>query len=292
MCSGSQEFDLPLVDLSLLPCYLEGKSQDLKTPNELQKLGEACEDLGFFRVINHGIDPTLIKTMDSVARDMFTLPTEGSWVPLHSRTFRTSYGPKETIFSVPAYHCKMTELAHRLTKLIIQSLGLDVSECYTSASFDKCQRWLLLNFYHTDDDDALRDKPIVASSKVHTDIRFLTILYEDQVGRLEIGTKEGKWINAKPVPDSFIVNIGDCLKRSAPCGVRRDEELTPLLAHAHDVFCCPLNLGNNEIQICSPPELIDEQHPRLYKPVTFEDIKSYYRRYGPTLEGTPTYYMN
>ena len=326
MCSGSPKLDLPVIDLSLLPSYLKGESQEPKTPSELQKLGEACENLGFFRVINHGIDPTLIKTMDSVARDMFTLPTEVKERAI-SPIFNSGYTPPDLnpvgkdsmpesmvltgvmgsssfedishklwpqgnhLFceTVPAYNSKMTELAHRLTKLIIQSLGLNVSECYTSASFDKCKGWLRLNCYHTD--DALSDEPITC--KAHTDVGFLTVLYEDEVGGLQIRTKEGKWIDAKPLPGSFIVNISDCLKmwtnakyRSAEhrvmYGGKKNRRLS--VAFFFDV--------EDHIQIRSPPQLIDEQHPRLYKPVTFGDIKSYYHRNGPTMEGAPTYYMN
>eukprot|EP01018_Ginkgo_biloba_P006721 Gb_00155 [translate_table: standard] len=117
--------------------------------------------------------PLLSKLWNSVARNMFTLSTEVKEQAISS-TFNSGYTPPELhpvgkdsmpesmvltgvigsnsfedilhkpwpqgnhIFceSVPAYNCKMTELAHRLTKLIIQSLGLHVSECYTSASFD------------------------------------------------------------------------------------------------------------------------------------------------------------
>lgn len=51
------------------------------------------------------------------------------------------------------------------------------------------------------------------SSKVygllpHTDTSFLTIVYQDQVGGLQL-MKDGKWVDVKPNPRALVVNIGD-----------------------------------------------------------------------------------
>lgn len=42
----------------------------------------------------------------------------------------------------------------------------------------------------------------------HTDSDFLTILYQDQVGGLQL-MKDSKWVAVKPNQDALIVNIGD-----------------------------------------------------------------------------------
>lgn len=42
----------------------------------------------------------------------------------------------------------------------------------------------------------------------HTDSDFLTILYQDHVGGLQL-MKDSKWVAVKPNPDALIVNIGD-----------------------------------------------------------------------------------
>ena len=47
----------------------------------------------------------------------------------------------------------------------------------------------------------------------HTDYRNLTRLATDDVGGLEVRNRAGHWIEAPVVPGAFIVNIGDCLMR-------------------------------------------------------------------------------
>jgi gibberellin 2-oxidase len=42
----------------------------------------------------------------------------------------------------------------------------------------------------------------------HTDSDFITILYQDQVGGLQL-VKDKKWIAVKPNPNALIINIGD-----------------------------------------------------------------------------------
>ena len=42
----------------------------------------------------------------------------------------------------------------------------------------------------------------------HTDSDFLTILYQDQVGGLQL-IKDNRWIAVKPNPRALIINIGD-----------------------------------------------------------------------------------
>jgi polar amino acid transport system ATP-binding protein len=46
----------------------------------------------------------------------------------------------------------------------------------------------------------------------HTDYGLLTLLRQDAVGGLQVHTREG-WIEAPPVPESFVCNIGDMLDR-------------------------------------------------------------------------------
>jgi isopenicillin N synthase-like dioxygenase len=47
----------------------------------------------------------------------------------------------------------------------------------------------------------------------HTDYGNLTILAQDDAGGLQVRHRDGRWIDAPPVPGTFVCNIGDCLMR-------------------------------------------------------------------------------
>lgn len=47
----------------------------------------------------------------------------------------------------------------------------------------------------------------------HTDYGCLTLLWQDQVGGLELQTSGGEWVKAKPIKDTLVVNVGDLLMR-------------------------------------------------------------------------------
>src|SRR5262249_31556690 len=46
----------------------------------------------------------------------------------------------------------------------------------------------------------------------HTDYGLLTILWQDTAGGLQI-KRSSRWIDAPPIPDSFVCNVGDMLDR-------------------------------------------------------------------------------
>lgn len=48
----------------------------------------------------------------------------------------------------------------------------------------------------------------------HTDYGYLTILYQDRSGGLQVRDLENKWVDAPFVPGTFVVNLGDALQHS------------------------------------------------------------------------------
>jgi isopenicillin N synthase-like dioxygenase len=47
----------------------------------------------------------------------------------------------------------------------------------------------------------------------HTDYGFLTLLVQEDVGGLEVRRPDGSWIQAQPMPGTFVLNVGDVLAR-------------------------------------------------------------------------------
>ncbi len=47
----------------------------------------------------------------------------------------------------------------------------------------------------------------------HTDYGCLTLVWQDEVGGLQVRGKSGEWVTAHPIPGTFVVNVGDLLAR-------------------------------------------------------------------------------
>lgn len=108
---------------------------------------------------------------------------------------------------VLAYMAAMTQLGHRLMAGLSLSLGLPATYFHQHYTADPT---LLFRVFHY---------PAVASDDSdswgvgeHTDYGVLTILKQDDVGGLSI-KKDGQWLPAPPIANSFVCNIGDMLER-------------------------------------------------------------------------------
>jgi isopenicillin N synthase-like dioxygenase len=113
-------------------------------------------------------------------------------------------GFKQTLLD---YMAAVTQLGHRLMEGIALSLGLEADYFQARYTADPLILFRLFNY---------PTQPIPEGSNVewgvgeHTDYGLLTVLRQDDIGGLQVRTAQG-WIDATPVPDAFVINIGDML---------------------------------------------------------------------------------
>ena len=69
MSGDSRHHTVPLIDVA--PLLAGGRAERLAVA---QSIGRACEDIGFFTIVGHGVDSYLIDRMDQVSRAFFDLP--------------------------------------------------------------------------------------------------------------------------------------------------------------------------------------------------------------------------
>ncbi|XP_058114469.1 probable 2-oxoglutarate-dependent dioxygenase AOP1.2 [Magnolia sinica] len=112
----------------------------------------------------------------------------------------------------------------------------------------------------------------------HTDMNFLTILLQDEVNGIEILTKEGQWIPVFPSPNSFTIFCGDSFmawSNGRVCSPLHQVTLTENKERFSAGFFMIPKAG---WMIEAPDELVDEEHPLIYKPFDhFDFIRSYYK---------------
>lgn len=110
--------------------------------------------------------------------------------------------------TVLRYIAAMTQLGHCLMRAISMSLDLEADYFERHYTHDPLVLFRIFNYPRSDEPD--RDKTWGVGE--HTDYGILTILRQDDVGGLQVKS-QGTWINAPPIPDSFVCNIGDMLDR-------------------------------------------------------------------------------
>lgn len=129
-------------------------------------------------------------------------------LPLHGRNLWPEVpGFRETVLEFMA---ALTHLGHRLMAGMALSLGLAedyFAERYTG---DPLVLFRIFNYPHSRSTAAQQDAPWGVGE--HTDYGLLTILRQDDAGGLQVKSRS-RWIDAPPIPQSFICNIGDMLDR-------------------------------------------------------------------------------
>lgn len=235
--------EIPIVDISSL---VAGEA-DAAT---VMAVGSACRDVGFLYIKNHGFPLSLIERVLAASDSFFKRPMaekmkivvnermrgylplryrsyegetkaatsnqEGFWIgedrPVNSknRLDGPNVWPDDSVElgdSMRAYYAAATELSVVLQSAF--SLALGESENYFYKMFTHQSSMLKLNHYPP------QESPTSVSNigvVPHTDSGGFTILWQDENGGLEIQSKSGEWVLAPPIPETFVINLGNTMQ--------------------------------------------------------------------------------
>jgi isopenicillin N synthase-like dioxygenase len=133
-------------------------------------------------------------------------PRVRAGTPLHGpNLFPDQAGFRETVL---AWMDAMTQLGHMLMGGI--ALSLDLPENWFATRYTSDPLVLFRIFNYPAIPRGGDDPPWSVGE--HTDYGVLTILLQDDAGGLQVKSRDG-WIDAPPLPGSFVCNLGDMLDR-------------------------------------------------------------------------------
>jgi len=236
---------IPTIDISGL--YSENVSNRKAVA---QKLGDAARHVGFLYISGHRVDSALIAGVRKAAKDFFALPIDrkmdyyigasathkgyvpegeeiyGTGRPDHKEAFDIGYevpadnplvmsgtpllGPNNwpTVQHfrerAEAYYRAVFDLGRTLFRGFALALDLPEDAFDEMANFPPSK----LRMMHYPFDAQAEDAPGIGA---HTDYECFTILLADMPG-LEVMNGDSQWIDAPPIPGTFVVNIGDMLE--------------------------------------------------------------------------------
>ncbi|CAH9081958.1 unnamed protein product [Cuscuta europaea] len=203
----------------------------------IEALGRACEEWGFFMVVNHGIPESLIRAMIQVTCDFFNMTEEkkqqfeGTHVLDPVRCGTSFNASKEKalfwrdflkVFVHPDFHCpsdpqalrdlmleyceNSRDVAKKLLGAILESLDLEECSIHNVLGLDCMFQIFIANYY-----PRCPQPELAMGLPPHSDHGLLTLLIENGVGGLQI-MHQGKWANVNALPNSLLVNTGDHLE--------------------------------------------------------------------------------
>ncbi|WVZ22506.1 hypothetical protein V8G54_001050 [Vigna mungo] len=289
---------VPVIDLSKL------FSHDLKEP-ELENLHSAAKEWGFFQLINHGVSSSLVEKVKRGALEFFNLPIEekkmfaqreGEGVEGYGQAFVVSEEQKlewaDMFFmltlppqlrkpylfpNIPLpfrddlerYCMELKKLAIKIIEIMGSALSVEGKEI--RELFGEGVQSMRMNYY-----PPCPQPELVMGLNPHSDGGGLTILLQaNEMEGLQIN-KDGLWIPVKPLPNSFIINVGDMLEIMTNGIYRSIEHRATVNLEKERLSIATFYNPSMEVTIGPAPSLVTPKTPSVFRSIK---VTEYYRGY-------------
>ncbi|KAI3734665.1 hypothetical protein L6452_14140 [Arctium lappa] len=283
--------DLPVIDFA----QLQGNDR----PTVLRSLSKACQEFGFFQLTNHGISKEVVGTMIDVSKRFFELPFEERERYMTSNLYaavrygtsfnqnndgvfcwrdflKLSCHPMQDFVSLwPSspfdlreamgrYSSESIDMYGMVMAAILESLGVILKD--NKVILEDANQLMMVNWY-----PSCPEPQLTLGLPPHSDYGLLTLLLQDQVEGLQI-QHQGRWLTVKPIPNSFVVNIGDqfeIFSNGRYKSVVHRVAVNSLSSRLSVAMLYSLPVNHN---VRPSPELIDESNPRHYRDTNYADF--------------------
>lgn len=236
---------LPILDGRLLNGSIEQRRMFS------EQLINLCQQVGYFYLSQHSISTTLCKQILEKSRELFALPrTNKSKIHIrlspHFRGYSEMKNERDWReqfhlgLEEPAIYCEPDAIEYRklqgpnlwllqlgqdwqdtmlsflnavgtLSQTILSNLAwtLGLPENYFTMLADEPPYLLMkLLCYHPQ----VKEQTLRVGVAPHCDWSWMTFLLQDDIGGLQIKRPNGDWVDADPIPNTFIVNLGELLE--------------------------------------------------------------------------------
>lgn len=305
--AGDGEAAIPIIDFERLlhPEVCRDESARLHT---------ACQEWGFFQLINHDVPDDVIEGMKANVEGFFGLPAETKKQVAQERGQLEGYGqlfvvsedqkldwadilylntqppqhrnmrfwpdkPGTFRSTLDAYSAAVNNVADRLLGIMSTNLGLQ-PEAIASKCVGGIQS-MRMNYYPP---CAEADK--VVGFSPHSDADLLTLVLQvNQVQGLQVKRDDGSWVPVRPLQGAFVVNVGDILQIFTNGRYRSIEHRAVINTERARLSVAAFHSPSIHATIGPLRELVTDQGPEMvmYKTVGHESFMRLF--FSAKLEG-------
>ncbi|PHU12780.1 Gibberellin 2-beta-dioxygenase 1 [Capsicum chinense] len=286
---------------------------DLSKPDSMNLIVKACEEFGFFKVINHDVPMEFISKLESEAIKFFSSPLpeklkagpadpfgygnkqigkndDIGWVEyilvstnseFNYQKFASILGvnPENIRAAVNDYVSAVKKMACEVLEMLAEGLKIHQRNVFSKLLMDEeSDSVFRVNHYASCSEiDEFNGNNVIGFGE-HTDPQIISVLRSNNTSGLQILLKDGDWMSVPPDENSFFVNVGDSLQ--VMTNGRFKSVKHRVLANSVKSRLSMIYFGGPPLseKIAPLPSLMEGEDSSLYKEFTwFEYKKSAYK---------------
>ncbi|KAK6913795.1 Non-hem dioxygenase N-terminal domain [Dillenia turbinata] len=288
--------DIPVIDMSNL---LKGSR------NEVLKLAASCEEWGFFQVINHEIDISLLERIEKLSMEFFMLPLEEKkkypmlpgtvqgygqafvfsedqkldWCNMFALGVEPQFirnlkiwptKPIKFSETIEEYSREIRKLCKSLLKYI--AIGLCLKDGIFEEMFGVAVQAVRMNYY-----PPCPRPDLVLGLSPHSDGSALTVLQQGQGSSIGLQIlKNNIWVPVQPAPNALVINIGDTLEVLTNGKYKSVEHRAVTHMEKDRLSIVTFYAPSYETELGPLPELVDETMPCKYRRYNHGEYSKHY----------------
>lgn len=269
----------------------------------MAKIKDACENWGFFELLNHGIETEFLDRVERLTKGHYRKCMEQRFKEMVASkgldavqseikdldwesTFYIRHLPQSNLYELPdldddyrklmkEFAGKLEKLAEELLDLLCENLGLEKGYLKKAFYGSKGPTFgtKVSNYPPCPKPD------LIKGLRAHTDAGGIILLFQDdKVSGLQL-LKDGQWVDVPPMRHSIVINLGDQLEVITNGKYKSVEHRVVAQTDGARMSIASFYNPGSDAVIYPAPALVEkeaEEKNQLYPKFVFEDYMKLY----------------